>query len=409
MGAQSVDARAAEDEGREQRQKRLVQRKFSTAMTVESRGRDAADRWFLERGMPAVLTSRARLRHLLPRSAPALTAYATVVSALLAVYFLIGTSEIYIDGPPTPVERLVLAVIALMVPLAAFIGWRVSRLNSRRAQFVVAIAAVAIAAVAGVIQGGLSHLVGTVVVVVLVLASTAAGGGAVLAWATRLTMTQIAAMGALFVRALPVVLLTVVLFFNTYVWLMAAVISRWRLWIAVLILLAVTIAFLVSATIAQVRPMLATASAPHDDTDRLAGTPFTALPDPPVNDALTRSEGFNVILVLAAAQVAHLLMVAISTATIYFVLGLVLLSPAVLARWTANGSSDGTVLGMTIPVPQSLIHTTLLIVAVTFMYVSARSVTDQEFKSRFLDPLTEDLHVTLIARNRYRSSPTVAA
>ena len=162
----------------------------------------------------------------------------------------------------------------------------------------------AVAAVAGVIQGGQSHLLGTVIVVLAVLVLTATGGGAVLAWATRLTMTQVAAMGVLFVRALPVVLLTVVVFFNTY----ACAISRSRLWLIVLFLLALTIAFLVSATIARVRPMWATASAPHDDAARLAGTPFAAISDPPVNDALTRGERFNVVLVLAVAQITHLLM-----------------------------------------------------------------------------------------------------
>ncbi|HYO01712.1 MAG TPA: hypothetical protein VET27_07415 [Mycobacterium sp.] len=50
---------------------------------------------------------------------------------------------------------------------------------------------------------------------VLLVALTGSGAGAVLAWAMRLTMTQLAAMGALFVRALPVLLLTVVVFFNT--------------------------------------------------------------------------------------------------------------------------------------------------------------------------------------------------
>src|ERR1700756_3443138 len=76
------------------------------AMTIDVGGRDVADRWFLARGMPAVLTSRARWRHLLPRSAPALAACAAVVTALLVAYVIIGTSEIYIDGAPTPVERL---------------------------------------------------------------------------------------------------------------------------------------------------------------------------------------------------------------------------------------------------------------------------------------------------------------
>jgi hypothetical protein len=211
-------------------------------------------------------------------------------------------------------------------------------------------------------------------------------------------------MGALFVRALPVVLLAVVVFFNTYAWLMAATISRSRLWLIMLFLVAVTVVFLVSATIARVRPMWATDSVPHDDAPRLADTPFAAMPDPPANDALSRGERVNVILVLAAAQITHLGMVAISTAAIYFILGLMVLSPAVLTRWTGDGRSDGTVLGMTIPVPQSLIHMTLLLAALTFMYVSARSVTDDEFKSRFLDPLIEDLHATLVARNRYRGT-----
>jgi hypothetical protein len=38
-------------------------------------------------------------------------------------------------------------------------------------------------------------------------------------------MVQVAAMGALFVRALPVVLLTVVGFLNTYAWVLASTIS----------------------------------------------------------------------------------------------------------------------------------------------------------------------------------------
>jgi hypothetical protein len=88
-----------------------------------------------------------------------LAGYATVVIALLVVYFVMGTSEIYIDGAPTAAERIVLSVIALAMPLAVLVGWSVSRLHSRRAQSVVSIAAAAVAAVAGVIQGGvLQHL-----------------------------------------------------------------------------------------------------------------------------------------------------------------------------------------------------------------------------------------------------------
>jgi hypothetical protein len=59
---------------------------------------------------------------------------------------------------------------------------------------------------------------------------------------------------------------------------------------------------------------------------------------------------------------------------------------------------------MTFPVPQSLIQITLFLAALTFMYVSARAV-EGDYRSRFLDPLIDDLRLTLVARNRYRGQP----
>ena len=47
----------------------------------------------------------------------------------------------------------------------------------------------------------------------------------------------------------------------------------------------------------------------------------------------------------------------------------------------------------------------LILCAQTFMYVSARSVGDDEYKRDFLTPLIEDLHSTLIARNRAYINP----
>jgi hypothetical protein len=374
--------------------------------SIPNGGRDAAESWFLERGLPTVLTSRARARHLVARSASALAAYATVVVSLLVVFLINGSSEIYIDGTPTPAERIVLAVIALVAPLAVAVGVAVSRLRNRRSQYVASLASVAVAAVAGMVQGGPSHLFGTVIAVAVVALFTATGAGAVLGWAVRLTMTQVAAMGALVVRALPVMLLTVVVFFNTYVWVMAATVSRARLWLALLFLFAVAAAFLASASSSRARSMLQSVGSSHEAVHELSGTPFTELPDPSADTPLTRAERLNVLVVLVAAQIAHLLMVAVCTAAIFFVLGLILLSPALLAKWTGGGASDGTLLGMTIPVPQSLIHVTLILCALTFMYVSARSVGDDDYKRDFLTPLLENLHTTLIARNRFRGEPS---
>jgi hypothetical protein len=55
-------------------------------------------------------------------------------------------------------------------------------------------------------------------------------------------------------------------------------------------------------------------------------------------------------------------------------------------------------------VPDSLIQITFFLGALTFMYISARTVSDTEYRTRFFDPLIDDLRLTLRARNRYRAA-----
>ena len=75
----------------------------------------------------------------------------------------------------------------------------------------------------------------------------------------------------------------------------------------------------------------------------------------------------------------------------------------------AHLRSTSTVLGLTLPAPDSLIHMCLFLGALTFMYISARAAGDAEYRSMFLDPLIDDLHTTLTARNRYRGTVADAA
>jgi hypothetical protein len=42
--------------------------------------------------------------------------------------------------------------------------------------------------------------------------------------------------------------------------------------------------------------------------------------------------------------------------------------------------------------------------ALTFMYVSARAAGDGVYRAQFLDPITDDLRLTLTALNRYRAA-----
>ena len=377
-------------------------------MTTSPADRVAAETWFLRRGLPAVLRPGALVRRLWQRSAPALAAFAVFMANSILVTAVTGKHTINIEAQPTRTEWFVLALLLLVAPVAALAGWLVSRIASWRNRAGVAAVSVAVCAV-GTVLGGPGPKVGgnliyVGVIVAVILVCTATGIGSILGWALDTTAHNLTLVGSLFVRALPIMLLTVLVFFNTYVWLMAAIVSRARLWSALGFLALIAVAFVIATTIDRVRPIL-TASAPDAPETQnavLADTPFVHLPAPEHRIPLSRIERVNVVFVLAMSQVLQLLIVALVTAFIFLVLGLILISPKLLAEWTrGNGSPDGTIFGMTLPIPESLIQTTLFLGALTFMYITARTTTDAEYRAEFVDPQVDSLRRRLDARDRY--------
>ncbi|QEN14500.1 hypothetical protein ACRDU6_19170 [Mycolicibacterium sp. ELW1] len=376
---------------------------------MTSPDRHAEERWFLVRGLPAVVRRGALLRQIWGRSVPALAGVAVFAANSILVVTLSGKHTIDIDGRPTVAEGFLLALIVLVSPVAALVGWLVSRIERPLWRVVAANVSVAVA-ILGCVFGGPSprimvNLVLVAISIAVIVVATASGVGSIAGWAARDTMSNLALASGMFVRALPVVLLTFLVFFNTYVWLMAAIVSRERLWLAIGFLFAIAAAFLVSSTLERVRPILGETAATSEDKDRLAGTPFEGIADEPGVDPLSGAERANVVFVVAASQVGQVLTVALATGTIFFVLGLIVLSPPLLASWTRDsGRNDGHILGMTLPVPDPLIQTTMMLTAITFMYLAAKAVTDKEYRAQFLDPLLADLRLTLVARDRYRSA-----
>jgi MFS family permease len=364
----------------------------------------AAERWFLANGLPSVLSGRARSRALWPRSAPMLAGYAALMIVGMVIYLLVGTINVDIDAEPTTAEWIVLGVIVGCVPFVVLTGWLVSRLRSHRARMAASTVAAAVALVSDAFNDGVTNVASTALALLILPLLTATGIGSVLGWAVRLAVSQLTAVGQLMLRALPVLLLTVLVFFNSPVWLMAASVSRTRLWLALLFLGMIAAVFLVTSTLERIRPMLTTPNPPETQTHEFEGTPFESMHDPTAADPLTVRERLNVVFVVIVSQLTQVLTVAAVTALIFFVLGLILLNPELLAAWTLNPVTEGHLLWMTVPVPNALIQITLFLGAMTFMYLSAGAVSDREYRSQFLDPLIDDLRLTLVARNRYRAA-----
>jgi hypothetical protein len=387
-------------------------RAIMSTPTPDHESRLAAERWFLRRGLPAVLRPGTLVRHVWARSAPALAAFAVMMGFSIVVVAVTGQHTIDIDGTPTRTEWFVLVVVVLVLPIAAAVGWSVSRVTGGRLRDAVSAVSVAVAAVATVFGGPSARVFVDVLVegavIALILIGTATGLGAVLGWAARMTLTNLASVGSLLLRALPVMLLTVLVFFNGPVWTMASTVSRGRLWLALVFLFAIASAFLISTTLGSVRPILRPDAKRPEHAQMLVDTPFEAMPDRPRRVPLSRPERINVVFVLALSLITQVLTVAVVTGALFGVFGLILVSPEMLAALTRGGPGDGQLLGMTLPIPQALIQVTMFLTALTFMYLAARAVTDKEYRQQFVDPSIEDVLLTLVARDRYRTA-TVAA
>ncbi|MDZ4264701.1 MAG: hypothetical protein U1D00_03195 [Mycobacterium sp.] len=368
----------------------------------------AAERWFLRHGLPAVLRPGTLVRRVWYRSVPALAAFAVTMAFSIVVVGVTGKHTIDIDGTPTRTEWFILAIVVLVLPAAAVVGWLVSRVEDPRVRGAISAVALAVAALSTVFGGPSALIFVDVivegVVIVAILLCTATGIGSILGWAVRVTLANLASVGSMLLRALPVMLLTVLVFFNGPVWTMASTVGRARLWMALLFLFAIAAAFLVSSTLGRVRPILRPEAKQPEDAEKLTGTPFETLPDRPRRVPLSKAERANVVFVVALSQIVQVLTVAVVTGLLFLTLGLILVSPEMLAGLTGNGSTDGQLLGMTLPIPDALIQVTMFLTALTFMYLAARAVGDKEYRGQYLDPLIDDLRLTLVARDRYRTA-----
>ena len=132
-----------------------------------------------------------------------------------------------------------------------------------------------------------------------------------------MTVTNLASIGDLLVHALPVLLLTMLVFFNSPAWVMAATVSRPRLWLALGFLYLIAAAFLVSNTFGRVRPILQpvnTGSGQRTGGRRgVGGHPVRAPARPAATVPLSKAERANVGFVLALSQLVQVLTVAFVT------------------------------------------------------------------------------------------------
>ncbi len=367
--------------------------------------------WFLHRGLPLVLTRRVRSRGLIERSAPMISS----VGALTAVTMLLA--EVTGDGPDYGYAlRLgVIAVILLAAPVALYalhqVATALGDLGRRwGAWLVMAIFVI----VMPVTVDGWSAAAAAEVPLFLCISLVAVwltylGFGSIAAWAFRFAWVQLGALGTLMSRALPLLMLTVVVYFTGELWQLAARMTRQRLWETIGFLAVVALVFMVTTIRDEVQALREDRAGPTDPARLLAGTPLAPpAGHQPGRSPLSRAEQVNVVAVMVVSQAIQVVLFTAGLFAFFLALGVIAIPHEVTVLWAGEQTCDvgqppcaGTWFGVHIPIPQTMVHTSLFVAVLSGLYFTVSTSVDPLYRQRFFEPLIADVAVSLAGRDAY--------
>jgi hypothetical protein len=188
--------------------------------------------WFLHRGLPLVLTRRVRSRALIERSAPMVSGVGAVISLTMMLAELT-------DGDPNFGYAIRLGVLTLLLIAAPFALYLLHQSGTTlgeagrgsAALLVMALFVLGLPFAASGFSGiAAAEAFGLAIAAVLAIWLTYVGFGSIALWAFRFAWVQLGALGTLMSRALPLLMITVVVYFTGELWQLAARMTRQRLW-----------------------------------------------------------------------------------------------------------------------------------------------------------------------------------
>lgn len=375
--------------------------------------------WFLHRGLPLVLTRRVRSRALIDRSAPMVSG----VGALFAGTMMLAELT---DGDPDYGYVIRLGVLTMLLIAAPFALYLLHRLGTTRGEAGRRSAALLVMALfvfglpfadSGFSGIAAAEAIGFAIVAVIAIWLTYVGFGSIALWAFRFAWVQFGALGTLMSRALPLLMITVVVYFTGELWQLAARMTRQRLWQTIGFLALVALLFMVTTIRDEVRALREDRAEQTDPAKLLEGTPLQPeAGHQPVRTALSLSEQVNVVAVMVVSQAIQVVFFTAGLFAFFLALGIVAVPDDVAVLWAAEETCGvgeppcpGTWFGIHVPVPQTIVHVSLFVAVLSGLYFTVSTSVDPLYRERFFDPLIADVAVSLAGRDAYlemEKSPT---
>jgi hypothetical protein len=367
--------------------------------------------WFLHRGLPLVLTRRVRSRALIERSAPMVSGIGAVISLTMLLAELT-------DGDPDfgYVVRLgVLTLLLVAAPFALYLlhqtGTTLGEAGRRSAALLVmALFVFGLPFAASGFSGfAAAEAVGFAIVAVLAIWLTYLGFGSIALWAFRFAWIQVGALGTLMSRALPLLMLTVLVYFTGELWQLSARMPRYRLWQTIGFLAVVAVVFMITTIRDEVRALREDRAGQTDPAKLLAGTPLQPeAGHQPERTPLSLAEQVNVVAVMVVSQAIQVVIFTAGLFAFFLALGIVAVPDDVAVLWASEQTCPvgeppcpGTWFGIHVPVPQTIVHMSLLVAVLSGLYFTVSTSVDPLYRERFFNPLIDDVAVSLAGRDAY--------
>ena len=285
--------------------------------------------WFLHRGLPLVLTRRVRSRALIERSAPMVSGVGAVIAATMMLAELT-------DGDPDYGYVLRLGILTLLLIAAPFALYLLHRLGTALGE-------------AGRRSAAL-----------LAIWLTYVGFGSIALWAFRFAWVQLGALGTLMSRALPLLMITVVVYFTCELWQLAARLTRQRLWQTIGFLAVVALLFVVTTIRDEVRALREDRAGQDDPAKLLESTPLaTESGHQSMRTPLSLAEQVNVVAVMVVSQAIQVVFFTAGLFAFFLALGIVAVPNDVAILWSSEETCQvgeppcpGTWFGIHVPVPK---------------------------------------------------------
>jgi hypothetical protein len=365
--------------------------------------------WFLGRGLPLVLTRRVRSRRLIARSAPVVSG----IGALIAVTALVAD---FSDGEVDVATGVRLGLMAVVLTAAPFVLYLLHQVGTTRSEagrrsaalFVMALFVIGFPLVdRGWTSLTAAEVAGFGVVALGAVWLTYLGIGSIVLWAFRFAWVQFGALGTLMGRALPLLMLTVVVYFTGELWQLSARMPRERLWQTTGFLALVALVFMSVTIRGGVQALRDDRSGRRDTAALLDGTPPATETDP-ARTPLSLAERVNVVAVMVVAQAIQVVFFTTGLFVFFLALGTIAIPDDVTVLWSAEQSCPvgqppcaGTWFGIHVPIPQTVVHTSLFVAVLSGLYFTVSTSVDPLYRQRFFDPLVADVAVSLAGRDAY--------